>query len=358
MTTKLETACGWKGSLRKSSTTSISSSTTSITSTATGSSTMKDSLERTEGSSPCSSQDEETDDFDDSLFLGGEPNLLDVDVERRGVRTILATLSESEKDQLMAFDTTMPIRHLRAEKGDVPKAVHQIRETLQWRSDFGVDVIVSCFQVEDTDQDTPAHQEMRTILSQETAPGKVYTRGYDTQGRAFLFMTPARENTNHELNNMRHLVFHLEKAIACTARKSMEVQQPPQQGQPKGRPLEKVNAIIDYEGFKIRNAPPMSTTQYTLDILQKHYPERMLHFYLLHPPLVFQVFWAMIKHFVDPVTKEKIVFCSGKNHTRKLLDHVTEVDKLEPRAYGSNPNLRPFDAEEYLRLPFNVSFDE
>ena len=119
-----------------------------------------------------------------------------------------------------------------------------------------------------------------------------------------------------------------------------------------------MNAIIDYEGFKLRNAPPMSTTQYTLDILQKHYPERMRHFYLLHPPLVFKVFWSMIKHFVDPVTKEKIIFCAGKNHTEKLLDHVSDPDKLEVRAYGSNPDLRPFDADEYLRLPFDVSFDE
>jgi len=155
---------------------------------------------------------------------------------------------------------------------------------------------------------------------------------------------------------MRHLVFNLEKTIACTKRKSLEVNKALHDN--RGMSLEKVNALIDYEGFKLRNAPPMSTTQYTLDILQKHYPERMRHFYLLHPPMVFKIFWAMIKHFVDPVTKEKIVFCSGKNHTLKLLDHVTVPEKLEVRAYGSNPNIRDFDSEEYLRLPFDESFDE
>jgi len=123
-------------------------------------------------------------------------------------------------------------------------------------------------------------------------------------------------------------------------------------------PLEKVNALIDYDGFKLRNAPPMSTTQYTLEILQKHYPERMRHFYLLHPPFVFKVFWNLIKHFVDPVTKEKIVFCAGKNYQQKLLEHVSVPEKLEVRAYGSDPDIRNFDGSEYLRLPFNVSFDE
>lgn len=193
---------------------------------------------------------------------------------------------------------------------------------------------------------------MREILIREATTGKIYCRGYDQEGRAFMYMSPARENTNNELNNMRHLVYNLEKSIACTRRKSVQL------AGKKVAPLEKINALIDYEGFKLKDAPPMSTTKYTLDILQKHYPERMRHFYLLNPPFVFKVFWNLIRHFVDPTTKEKIVFCSGKDHTRKLLDHVSNLEKLEVRAYGSDPDIRDFDHEEYLRLPFYVSFDE
>jgi hypothetical protein len=236
-------------------------------------------------------------------------------------------------------------------QGDVGKAVAQIRATLKWRKEFGVDVIVQCFTVADTEQDTKEHQMMRRILEEENATGKIYARGYDYEGRALFYMTPARENTNNELNNMRHLVWNLEKAIACTARQSVIVR-------PGCAPLEKINLLIDYEGFKLHNAPPMSTTRYTLEILQKHYPERMKHAYLLHPPLVFRAFWALIKAFVDPVTKEKIVFCSGPDGTTKLTDNVTRKDKLEVRSYGSNPAIRAFDSKEYLSLPFNISFDE
>ena len=149
---------------------------------------------------------------------------------------------------------------------------------------------------------------------------------------------------------MRDLVFHLEKAVACTARKSAQLHD--------GKPLEKINLVIDYEGFKLQNAPPMSTTRYTLDILQKHYPERMKHAYLLHPPLVFRAFWALIKMFVDPVTKEKIVFCSGKEGQAKLTDNIADKHKLEARSYGSDPGIRDFNSREYLHLPFDVSFDE
>lgn len=193
------------------------------------------------------------------------------------------------------------------------------------------------------------HARMRKILSEENQPGKIYVRGYDQHGRALMYMTPALENTNNELNNMRHLVFNLEKAIACTKHRSKN------KGQ-NGQPFQKINLLIDYENFKLKMAPPMSTTRYTLDILQKHYPECMFHAYLLHPPTVFTMFWSLIKHFVDPVTKSKIVFCTGKHGASKLTDHVTDRHKLEPRSYGSE--CRTFDSQEYLHLPFHISFDE
>lgn len=49
-------------------------------------------------------------------WLGGEPHLLPLEVEQRGVLEILRALTAAEKEQLEAYDTTMPIRHFRAEK--------------------------------------------------------------------------------------------------------------------------------------------------------------------------------------------------------------------------------------------------
>jgi CRAL/TRIO domain len=251
------------------------------------------------------------------------------------------------------------------EQGDTAKAIAQIKATLQWRIDFGVDIIVDCFAAEGTSRDSDAHQEMRKILSQENVAAKIYVRGYDRHGRALMYMTPARENTRHELNNMRHLVYNLEKAIRCTARQSQvcratgnDVNTTDTTTDHFAAPLEKIHLLIDYDGFKLQDSPPMSTTRYTLDILQKHYPERMKQAFLLNPPLVFRAFWALIKNFVDPVTKAKIVFCSGSQGPSLLTNHVAQVDKLEVRAYGGNAQIRPFDSDEYLHLPMDVSFDE
>lgn len=189
-------------------------------------------------------------------------------------------------------------------------------------------------------------------MREEAESGKIYVRAYDAEGRALMYMTPGRENTLHERNNMRNLVFHLEKAIACTKRQSS------QSNKGSSPPLEKINLLIDYGGFTMKKTPSMSASKYTLDILQKHYPERMKRAYLLNPPTVFRAFWALIRAFVDPVTKEKIVFCSGKAGQIKLLENVADHSKLEPRAYGTSVSLKEFNSDEYFALPFDYSFDE
>jgi hypothetical protein len=47
-------------------------------------------------------------------LLGGEASLLGVEIEEKGVQAILEALADEEKKEMT--DTTMPIRHFRAEK--------------------------------------------------------------------------------------------------------------------------------------------------------------------------------------------------------------------------------------------------
>jgi hypothetical protein len=221
----------------------------------------------------------------------------------------------------------------------VTKAVLSVQSTLQWRRDFRVDIITSCFAVENTDDDTDEHREMREIFQTEAATGKMYVRGYDTEGRALLYMCQMRENTGHEINNMRYLVHALEKAIACTNKKSG---------------LEKVVLLIDFAGFTMSKSASVSTSRHTLDILQKRYPERMKRSFIMSPPLMFKAFWTLIKPFVDPVTKSKIVFCTTGGP--EVLATVEHADHLELRAYGTGAHLREFDATTYLQLPLDESY--
>ena len=186
---------------------------------------------------------------------------------------------------------------------------------------------------------------MKDILLKENETGKLYARGYDKDGRALMYMRPGNENTHDETNNMRHLVFHLEKTIACSEKNGQS----------------KICLVIDYLGFQLRNAPPMSTSRRTLDILQKHYPERMHRAYICNPPFVFRTFWSLIQPFIDPVTKQKICFCSGKKGFAKIVDDMGGEDKAKhlEKCAGGTEDVRAYDTTEFLlELPFDAAFDE
>lgn len=232
----------------------------------------------------------------------------------------------------------------------------QIKATLAWRKEFQVETLRDCFhsgkddkllEGEEKKQDGAGaqltSQEFRDILLQEGATGKIVVRGYDKHGRAVVYMKPGRENTNHELNNMRHLVWNMEKAIAVTKKKGFS----------------KIVFVIDYKGFSLFNAPPLSTSKYTLEIMQRHYPERCERFYLTNPPFIFKATWAAVKPFIDPHTKQKIVFCSGESGIAQLVKELGgDTNKLEGCAGGTNSDLKEFDVEEYFNLPMDEGFDD
>ena len=190
------------------------------------------------------------------------------------------------------------------------------------------------------------------IIAQENDVGKMYVRGYTKHGRALIYMRGDREQTNHELNNMRHLVWNLEKAIACTKRKSQALGA-------SAVGLEKVILIMDFTHFSMATAPPMSVSKHTLHILQSHYPERVQTIYCFNAPFIFKAFWSMVKHFVDPATKRKIVFVNESNIKQDFHVQFDDLSALEEVAGGTAiEQLSNWDSEAYLNLPFDVAFDE
>ncbi|GAX18826.1 hypothetical protein FisN_26Hh127 [Fistulifera solaris] len=263
-------------------------------------------------------------------FLGYEANLFPPQQEYTACIELWHSLQEEERDQLT--DLQMMVRFYRATKGHA--TLQQLRLALQWRRDFQVDALCRM-------QDPFAQ-----ILRKENATGKIYVRGYDKQGRALVYMRPARENTQNEHDQMRHLVYNLEKAIACTRRESAR----------RGKLLEKIILLIDYEGWSLSNAPPMSTTKATLHILQHMYPERMYRAFCLHPPLIFRAFWNMVRPFIDPVTKEKIVFVTAGKTQQQLWSLMTDHQQDLETGAGGTLSPQDFDSAQYLQLPLEEAF--
>jgi len=272
-----------------------------------------------------------------------EKPLLDEKVEEEGSAEILKALTEEEKQHLS--DEHMPLRHLRAEKGNVKAAIIKCQEAIAWRRDFDVVTIRDCFNNSNDDDDdekesSAKKEALKKTIAFENATGKVYVRGYTKDGRAAIYLKPGLENSSDEDGQMKHLVYNLERAIACTEKNGKE----------------KYVILIDYDGWSLSKAPSVSATRQTLKILQHHYPERLYRSYILNPPMLFRGFWSLTKPFIDPITKQKIQFCTGKSG-KSILENDFDLNTLESCAYGTTPQT-PFDSKTYLSAPSHLTYDE
>ena len=224
----------------------------------------------------------------DSMNSGGPLNaaqtqaLESMRIEFRG--------KEDPEDTSFPLDDSCLLRYLVARNFDVKKAALMLQNTLKWRQDFGVKHIHT--------------NAFMNVVAKENSTGKIYLRGYDEAGHIIMYMRPKFENTNDHDGNLKHLVYNLERAIACMKQRHAE-------SKSSEMPQEKLALLVDYDGYSLFNAPPMRTSNATLDILQNHYPERLWKAYCIRPPWIFSGFWKMISPFIDVKTKTKIVMVGG-----------------------------------------------
>lgn len=173
------------------------------------------------------------------------------------------------------------IRYIRARQCNVHKAAKMLRDTLAWRESYKPHLITWA------DIESEAKLKKVTILD---AP--------DKDGRPVVFMRPRNEKqgSDNELK-LKYVVYIMEHASQIADASS-----------PDG----KMAWLLDYVGYTRQNQPPWRVSLATLNIVQSHYPERLGRAVNFKPPLLFEIFWKAIRPFVDPVTRDKLVFLSGK----------------------------------------------
>lgn len=202
-----------------------------------------------------------------------------------------------------------------------------LRETLEWRKQFDFPKL---------------YNEDKSIIANENSTGKMYVRGFDKEGSALIYMKSANENTKDHAGNIKHLVYSMERAIAC-----MDA---------RGEGNTKISLVIEFGGLTSSHMPPMKTSKETLNILQNHYPERLKCAYTLRAPFIFHAFFRMISPFIDPVTKKKICMIKNSEVGQDSCRLYQEVDKevLETSVSGLDP--RPFVSTVYLAAPFDQEY--
>ena len=165
------------------------------------------------------------------------------------------------------------------------------------------------------------HPEMFVV---EAATGKMYRNGFDQHGRPVAYMRPRLENTKDWDNQVRHLVYTMERLVD-----SMD----PAAG------VESWVWIFDFHGMSYSTSVPISIGRQIVDILGTSYPERLGVAYMVDAPYIFSFFWAAISPLLHPVTKSKVKFCSSTRSGAKadpaFLENFKDPSSLEADFGGS-----------------------
>mmetsp|Transcript_17950 Transcript_17950/g.24709 ORF Transcript_17950/g.24709 Transcript_17950/m.24709 type:complete len:283 (-) Transcript_17950:214-1062(-) len=260
------------------------------------------------------------------------------------------TLSTSEANRKPTIEEknkaacAMARRHLIAEKGYKQKAFRKMKATIRHRKEMKIDALRRCFE---TDTSNSFYSELRTSLEEELSTGKMIIRGYDKENRALFNYFPRLKNSEHEVNFLRIHYYMLERALACTERASDGSQ-------------EKIVVLVDYNGYKgAIHDPPLKLTKKMIVALNEHYPERLFCVYLINAPLLFRTFWALIKPFLDPVTKKKFRFVTGDKERGTVFADKISADQAMPFVLPCGKMNSPIDPKKFFYdTPFDYAYDE
>lgn len=176
------------------------------------------------------------------------------------------------------------LRYLRATKWDVKECIKRIEGSVSWRREFGI-------------SGEPGDVVTADLCSPENETGKEVILGYENDARPILYLKPGRQNTKTSDRQVQHLVYMLERVIDYM---------------PAGQ--DSLALLIDfkqYDDVKNEHAskiPPIGIGRQVLHILQTHYPERLGKALLTNIPWLGWTFLKLIHPFIDPLTREKLVF--------------------------------------------------
>uniref|UniRef100_A0A0A9SK49 Uncharacterized protein n=1 Tax=Arundo donax TaxID=35708 RepID=A0A0A9SK49_ARUDO len=103
--------------------------------------------------------------------------------------------------------------------------------------------------------------------------------------------------------------------------------------------------MSDFRGWSI-SSTPFSLTRESLHIIQKYYPGLIAVAVLSNPPRIFESFWKIMRHFVEPKINEKVKFVYNNNsESQKIMADMFDLDKLES-AFGGR-NTASIDISKY-----------
>ena len=116
---------------------------------------------------------------------------------------------------------------------------------------------------------------------------------------------------------------------------------------PCAAPDGKMTWLIDFGGYNRKNQPPFKVSMQTLHIVQNHYPERLGKAVNFQPPFLFELFYKAISPFVDPVTREKLVFLHKDSDAAEGMAKQFYLENLDESVCVALPEDGMWNFEAY-----------
>jgi len=205
------------------------------------------------------------------------------------------------------------LRFLRARKLEVEGAYAQFTKSYLWRIQVGVNTIL--------DYPDPNEQVFQRLTPH--AFHKCDKMGHPVyiERTGLVKMPIVIKYVSEQELLMRH-VRTVERTIRSMKDYSRQF----------GYNVEKQLIIMDLNGLSLRpDAMGMRLFRETLRIDQQYYPERLFRLFIINAPWLFSSVWALIKNWLDPVTKQKVEVL-GSNYSNRLLEMI-DADSL-PVEFG------------------------
>lgn len=256
---------------------------------------------------------------------------------------VIADSDGSSKDVRDKYALRMARRHLIAEKMNLSMALNKMKLTIKYRNKINVDVIRRCFTKREYKDDE--EKEIRCMveegLERELSDGKHFIRGHDNEERSLFCLFPRRYQSYDEQWYLMGKIYTLERALAYTERVT------------EGRE-EKVNVVFDYQQYSSKKEPPLALVKDLMFCLRDHYPERLRFLCFIDAPFMFRAFWAVVRPFIDPVTKKKIRFISGRTQKKRFFSNIVSTDQAMSFILPEGTKPDEYDIKNYLH---NTAFD-
>lgn len=209
-------------------------------------------------------------------------------------------------------------RFLRARKGDAVEAANQYIDTQRWRRAEHVDGILEV--------------DPNECIYHGLCPHRNHC--YDKLGRPVYIEQSGRIKLPKLLKYLpadvliRRHVRQQEVAVSRMKKSSEK----------HGKLIENQLIILDLADMSMSlNTQGLDIFKETIRVDQRYYPERLGALFIINAPWIFKPLWAILKPWLDPVTREKF-HVLGSDYLPTLLRYV-DIDQI-PNEYGGTCQCR------------------